>query len=259
MPRSSRSMKTVTSSTRSSFRAPSTRDTYSMVSTAGRSSYYRRKRDRRSRGIPGFTSKSPFPIAKTYKLRYDQDGYISVGTLGVLGTQQSFNLNSLYDPDRTGTGHQPYGFDALSVAYTRYKVWGCWVDLTFYNVQTLNAITCCYQLIDPMNVSEIISGLDPAKVGERQMGHMGTLQNIGKGIYRRRFFVPMATMFGWSRIAYKAEESNTTAGTNGSPGSIVQIAFAVADPNGNSVGGCRYSLKLTYVATLYQRVIMAQS
>lgn len=33
-----------------------------------------------------------------------------------------FNLNSIFDPDRTGGGHQPYGFDQLVAMYNRYRV-----------------------------------------------------------------------------------------------------------------------------------------
>lgn len=36
-----------------------------------------------------------------------------------------FNLNSLFDPDRTGFGHQPYGFDPLANLYNRYRVIAC--------------------------------------------------------------------------------------------------------------------------------------
>jgi hypothetical protein len=39
--------------------------------------------------------------------------------------QYIFNLNSLWDPDRTGIGHQPYGFDNLALLYNRYRVISC--------------------------------------------------------------------------------------------------------------------------------------
>jgi len=34
-----------------------------------------------------------------------------------------FRLNSLFDPDFTGTGHQPKGFDQLAALYQRYRVY----------------------------------------------------------------------------------------------------------------------------------------
>lgn len=33
-----------------------------------------------------------------------------------------YRLNSLYDPDYTGTGAQPYGFDQLAAMYAKYQV-----------------------------------------------------------------------------------------------------------------------------------------
>lgn len=36
-----------------------------------------------------------------------------------------FNLNSLYDPDRTGVGHQPYGRDQYATFYNKYRVISC--------------------------------------------------------------------------------------------------------------------------------------
>lgn len=44
----------------------------------------------------------------------------------------SFRLNSLYDPDLTGTGHQPIGFDQLvGVFYNHYTVLGARIKCTF--------------------------------------------------------------------------------------------------------------------------------
>jgi len=48
-----------------------------------------------------------------------------------VGTQQTMNLNSLFDPNRTGTGHQPYGYDQLAALYNRYRVLKCGWKVTF--------------------------------------------------------------------------------------------------------------------------------
>lgn len=36
-----------------------------------------------------------------------------------------FNLNSLFDPNQTGTGHQPLGFDQIKAMYQKYRVYKC--------------------------------------------------------------------------------------------------------------------------------------
>lgn len=38
------------------------------------------------------------------------------------GTQQLFRLNSIFDPNSTGVGHQPYGYDQIMALYNRYRV-----------------------------------------------------------------------------------------------------------------------------------------
>lgn len=59
------------------------------------------------------------PVAEKtiVRLKYNQT-FISDGTL----LDYRFNLNSLYDPDLTSTGHQPYGYDTYATLYNRYRV-----------------------------------------------------------------------------------------------------------------------------------------
>lgn len=41
---------------------------------------------------------------------------------GLVGSQYAFRLNSLFDPDITGVGHQPLGFDQMKLFYAKYVV-----------------------------------------------------------------------------------------------------------------------------------------
>lgn len=45
----------------------------------------------------------------------------------------SFSCNSLYDPNRTGTGHQPLYFDQMSVIYDHYCVIGARIKISAIN------------------------------------------------------------------------------------------------------------------------------
>lgn len=51
--------------------------------------------------------------------------------LTTIASNQIFNCNSAFDPDRTGTGHQPYGFDSLAALYNRYRVLKFKYKITF--------------------------------------------------------------------------------------------------------------------------------
>jgi len=64
------------------------------------------------------TGLNPIPQRYLCKLKYCSS--VTTNNSG----QYVFNLNSLFDPDLTGTGHQPYGYDQLAVLYNRYRVIG---------------------------------------------------------------------------------------------------------------------------------------
>lgn len=68
------------------------------------------------------------------KLRYFDHYSLVLGALS-----QTFRLNSVYDPDYTNAGHQPYGFDQMAGLYSFYRVvrgsyivTGANADLTSY-------------------------------------------------------------------------------------------------------------------------------
>jgi hypothetical protein len=79
------------------------------------------------------------PIIET-KLRY-VDTYALVSTAGSLAKQVMY-LNSTFDPDNTGTGHQPLYRDTYAAIYDQYSVVHCHAKITFQSlaVATSNSI-----------------------------------------------------------------------------------------------------------------------
>jgi len=63
-------------------------------------------------------SRGPVASRTVVRLKYNE----SVQSDGTI-IDYRFNLNSLFDPNRTGTGHQPYGFDTYAALYNRYRVY----------------------------------------------------------------------------------------------------------------------------------------
>lgn len=65
-------------------------------------------------------SLQPIPQRYICKMKYCETNLTNLAT-----GQYLYNINSIYDPDRTGAGHQPYGFDNLALLYNRYRVIKC--------------------------------------------------------------------------------------------------------------------------------------
>lgn len=53
-----------------------------------------------------------------------------------------FRLNSLYDPDYTGTGHQPLGFDQWASVYDKYYVRRARIKVTELKDASTNVTPC---------------------------------------------------------------------------------------------------------------------
>lgn len=65
------------------------------------------------------------------KLRYIDNRILSSSAVG-LG-QRTYSCNSCFDPDVTGVGGQPLGFDEWSAFYTYYKVLGAKITVNAVN------------------------------------------------------------------------------------------------------------------------------
>ncbi len=76
------------------------------------------------------------PDAMVLKLRYPQILTVSTGVLFF----NSFRGNGPFDPDSTGGGQQPGGFDQWASLYSRYRVTSCSIELQIVNESP--TVTC---------------------------------------------------------------------------------------------------------------------
>lgn len=65
-----------------------------------------------------------------------------LGTTGI-GQYQAINGASIYDPDTSGVGHQPRGYDQYSAMYHKYRVLGCRIRIYGYiSTNTIQQPVC---------------------------------------------------------------------------------------------------------------------
>lgn len=85
---------------------------------------YRKRPYRRRRRNRLTIMKSPMPTVFTTKLKYSEIVSLASQATAGLASAYVFSANGLYDPNITGTGHQPRGFDELIALYNHYRVIG---------------------------------------------------------------------------------------------------------------------------------------
>lgn len=96
--------------------------------------------------------RSQFPMNVKASLRYTET--VTQSLTAGLANDFLFNLNSLYDPNRTGGGHQPSGFDNWSGMYNRYRVDSLEISLTPLSTTSTTAIT--YTIV-PNNQTNVMT------------------------------------------------------------------------------------------------------
>lgn len=69
--------------------------------------------------------KSLNPIPQRMIVKHKYATTVNPGFIGSPETLHQFNLNSMWDPDRTGIGRQPYGRDTYALLYSKYRVISC--------------------------------------------------------------------------------------------------------------------------------------
>nr|WAE42382.1 MAG: capsid protein [Cressdnaviricota sp.] len=82
----------------------------------------------------------PFPTMKTVKMRYC-DNFVLDAVSGGPATY-SFRTNSIFDPNYTSTGHQPYGHDQWQAVYNHYEVVASKITVKFLSAASGSAAAC---------------------------------------------------------------------------------------------------------------------
>jgi hypothetical protein len=86
-----------------------------------------------------------FPVSKRVTAqRYYSYGHELTSTAGAVSTAIIFSANGIYDPDITGTGHQPMGFDQMMLFYEQACVMRSRIRASFVaENSTVGALRCC--------------------------------------------------------------------------------------------------------------------
>lgn len=176
------------------------------------------------------------------------------GVGGIFGTEEVFRLGSLFDPDFTIVGHQPYGRDTMATIYNRYEVYAVKIDLTWTD-PSADALAVGMLLEAPSD-GTTVSGMTIQQLGEKQGSMVKFVNNTGNQITRMNAYTHLSKLCGLSRLQWKADFSNFSAasGTNPTVGPFLRIAAADASGTGGLTIKCL--VRIRFYTRWYDRATL---
>jgi len=105
-----------------------------------RKSYARKSYTRNAGNNQVISGGRLLPEKSKYLFKYAEKVSIDPPT-GGLSSSYFISTNSLFDPNRSGVGHQPYGFDEFMTFYDHYTVIGSKITITLLNTGSTSTDT----------------------------------------------------------------------------------------------------------------------
>jgi hypothetical protein len=180
----------------------------------------------------------------------------SDATPGIVGTEQTWRLNSLFDPDLTSTGHQPYGFDNLTPIFGSYQVRECLVELEFSGSDSITLIALV--TVQSGQNTTALAGSQLDFCVERQSVMSRPLPIAGNDTWRFRENFPIHSVVGLTKTEFDGDP-NYRALVSTNPATQSYLRVAVGDAGTGVSKKCVCKATLTFKARLFDRKTVATS
>lgn len=219
---------------------------------------YRRKRVKRRGGKryhkkKGYTMKvmkgvgfiSPRLITR---MKYTDN--VTISTLPTVTSSYEFRLNSVYDPNYTGSGHQPYGFDQLAALYSRYRVFA-----TKWIIQIPPTSDVLHMAVLPVNGATTITSF--TQVAEYPKAMVKSCSAATNTTYfKGKCYLPR--LGGDKRSEYKSDDRFGALCTT-NPTEDMKLQFYQYNPSASATVTTRFFITLIYYTEFYDPIMQAQS
>lgn len=199
---------------------------------------------------------TPFPDRMRCVLTYSSS-YISVIANSAAAGRQQFSMNSLFDPDFTGTGGQPEFYDQLSTLYNRYRVYGCAIKVTLLPFTTAGA-----QINVPTNVVVVPTALSLASLNVDDCAGLPRAQNrvcTGNMDYKTTTVVGSHSVSEILGVKDVEGADRLQALVTASPSEQCLWSIVARTADGVTATSFAVSVRLTYDCEFFDRQVAAQS
>lgn len=205
---------------------------------------------------------APFPDSFITRFRYVED-FLQTSSVGANFNVWQWRMNSLYDPNVSGGGHQPRGFDQLCGAaapYSKYRVFAFTyrVSCTTYDSATGTQRDSMF-ICEPTNGATIPGSTIEDVLEHPRAKYKMQAENAPTVVLKGHVSLPK--LAGRTRAQYMADSDLYAANYNSSPGEDMYLntySFVTDTTTGNTVK-THWTIEFTYFAQLFDTVQLSQS
>jgi len=193
------------------------------------------------------------PVPSNHKciLNYTSEKKSLSGSIGgIVGTVAEWGLNCAFDPDLTGVGHQPMGFDQMSALWKSYRVTR--VDFKVRAIATSSFPFLAAQINNSQVPSGTVSGQPFTTLNERTNCACKIIEDPNDSVVYGSF--NMSGIEGKSIF-----DDNYTATSAGNPGNKIKLVLGCGSSQDDDVSSLDYILELNFHMTWFNRVSLGQS
>lgn len=166
-----------------------------------------------------------------------------------------FRTNNIFDPDRTGTGHQPMHFDQFALPYEHYTIYSSKIKMTYIKniaAATIPGVFGIY--IDANATTSYTSAEQIIEGAERSSKWLVTegIEPMGRSVtmaWNAKKYFGVASL---ASISYKAP-------VGGAPADEADFVCYLGDIGGNDPAGAFFLIEIEYVALFTEKTFVAQS
>lgn len=198
--------------------------------------------------VPNQMYSQSFPREMKVTMKYFE--IRSFTTTASIANDKMYNLNSIFDPDYSSTGHQPQGYDQWSSFYNRYRVDTCKVTVSIIEASADGLVATI------LGSNSTVAINDTSVAAESPLSITKTFTRTGPSVKLVKIF-NLADLNGVTRTVYNSDD-RYAAPFGSDPSEKLMLHTVVTNPALNAIV-VNMSIQLEYYVTLFDPVQLSLS
>lgn len=226
---------------------------YGKKKFARKKTYRKKPRSLRSKRAPTIRANirsldysRPMPPSLSVKMRYVEASKLI--TTGSAATGYTWSLNNIFDPDVSGVGHQPMGYDQLTVFYNHWRVTGCKYKVTFHSTSADGMKVIVFPRRNAAGYGPVTIEDIQEQPMARNFKVIATDTPTQNGVFKG--YMPMYKLFGVTKEKYRIDDVFEGAIT-AAPSSLASIDCLAQFKDNSTAHTVYVNIELIYYVTFF--------